>query len=125
MKKNSKSQKKSKTVSHVSRPESRAKSESKSKIRPLADRVLIQELEDSGGEKKVAGGIYIPETAREDRGSKKGKVVAVGEGRFEDGKRIPVGVKEGDTVLFGWGDKVTIEDKEYYIIKESEIIAIL
>lgn len=100
------------------------KKESKMKIRPLQDRVLIKEDIDSQ-EKKTSSGIIIPVTVNEDKGSKCGTVVAVGPGRVENGKTIDVGVSVGDKVLFQWGDKVKIGDEEYYLVKESEILAIV
>lgn len=93
-------------------------------IQPLQDRVLIKEVED-GKEKKTSGGIIIPVTVNEDKGSKRGTVVAAGPGRCEDGKTILMAVKAGDEVLFQWGDKVRIGDDEYYIVRESEILAII
>ncbi|OHA24364.1 MAG: hypothetical protein A3B11_02190 [Candidatus Taylorbacteria bacterium RIFCSPLOWO2_01_FULL_44_26] len=94
-------------------------------IRPMQDRVLIRETEDSGAEKKTASGIIIPVTVNEDKGSKRGEVVAVGHGRTEDGRHVPMSVKVGDTVLFQWGDKVKIGDNEYYVVRESEILVII
>ena len=72
------------------------------KVRPLGDRVLVRELKQ-GGEKSVSG-IIIPETVGEDRGAKKGEVVAVGAGKYDDGVLVPMNVKVGDKVLFQWGD---------------------
>src|SRR3989344_9573300 len=95
-------------------------SQSFPKVRPLGERVLIKEIETE--ERKVTeSGIIIPDTAKEDRDSKKGKVVAVGPGKHEDGKLTPMSVKVGDVVLFGWGDKVKIDGEEYYLVRESEI----
>lgn len=94
------------------------------KIKPLADRVLIKEDNESK-EQKTASGIIIPISAQEDKGGKRGKVVAVGAGRIEEGKVIQVSVKVGDNVLFQWGDKIKVDDEEYYIVKESEILAII
>jgi chaperonin GroES len=94
------------------------------KIRPLQDRVLIKE-DTSNKEKKTSSGIIIPVTVNEDKGSKSGEVVAVGAGRYEDGKIVPVTVKVGDKVLFQWGDKIKVGEEEYFIVKESEILAII
>ncbi len=94
------------------------------KIKPLHDRVLIKEDTDSK-EKKTSGGIIIPITVNEDKGSKRGEVVAVGAGKTEDGKLVKPSVAVGDTVLFQWGDKVKVGDEEYYIVRESEILAII
>jgi chaperonin GroES len=100
--------------------------QAKSKIRlePLQDRVLIKEDTDSA-ERKTATGIIIPVTVGDDKGSKKGEVVAVGPGRIEDGKRVLVSVKVGSAVLFQWGDKVKIGDNEYYLVREGEILAVI
>ena len=92
------------------------------KFRPLHDRVLIEVLDS---EEKTAGGIIIPDTAKEK--PQEGKVVAVGSGtRTEDGKIIPMDVKIGDIVIFRiWsGTEVKIDGKEYSIMKESDIMGI-
>ena len=93
-------------------------------IKPLADRVLIREDAESK-EKQTSAGIIIPVTVNEDKGSKRGEVIAVGPGRVEEGKLIVPSVKAGDKVLFQWGDKVKIGDDEFYIVRESEILAIV
>jgi chaperonin GroES len=93
------------------------------KLKPLADRVLVEPTEQ---EEMTAGGIYVPETAKEK--PQKGKVVAVGPGRKDDdGKRIAMDVAEGDRVLYARyaGTEVKLEDKKYLILKESDILAIL
>lgn len=98
------------------------------KIRPLQDRVLIQEDTESK-EKKTSAGIIIPVTVNEDKGARQGVVVAVSPGRHEDGKLIAPTVKVGDKVLFSWGDKIKVGDKggddEYHLVRESEILAII
>jgi chaperonin GroES len=91
------------------------------KLVPLDDRVVLQRLE---AEEKTQGGIVLPDTAKEK--PQKGKVIAVGPGRLlDDGTRAAVEVKVGDTVLFGRyaGTEVTIDRKEYVIMKESELLA--
>ena len=93
------------------------------KFRPLHDRVLIESLES---EEKTAGGIIIPDTAKEK--PQEGKVIAVGPGaKSEDGKNIPMDVKVGDRVLFGkWsGTEVKVDGKEYSIMKESDIMGVV
>lgn len=97
----------------------------KAKITPLGDRVLIKEESTKNEETTTKHGIIIPVTVSDDKGSKKGEVVAVGDGKYEDGKLVPVTVKKGDTVLFQWGDKVKIDGTEYYIVRESEILAVI
>ena len=92
------------------------------KFRPLHDRVLIKVLDS---EAKTAGGIIIPDTAKEK--PQEGEVIAVGPGgRTEEGKLLPMDVKIGDIVLFGkWsGTEVKIDNKEYSIMKESDIMGI-
>jgi len=93
------------------------------KIRPLHDRVLVKRVEE---ETKTAGGIIIPDSAKEK--PTKGEVVAVGAGaRDESGKIVPLDVKEGDTVLFAkWGGtEVTVEGDELLIMKESDILGVI
>src|SRR3989441_13360385 len=93
------------------------------KFRPLHDRVVIERID---AEAKTAGGIIIPDTAQEK--PQQGKVLAVGPGgRDESGKLIPIDVKAGDRVLFGkWsGTEVEIDDVEYLIMKESDIMGVL
>jgi len=94
------------------------------KINPLENRVVIKE-DAEGKEKKTSSGIIIPVTVTEDKGGKRGEIVAVGPGRIEEGKLIPISVKIGDEVLFQWGDKILVEGEEYYIVRESEILAII
>ncbi|RME67659.1 MAG: co-chaperone GroES [Alphaproteobacteria bacterium] len=92
-------------------------------FRPLHDRVLVRRLE---GEEKTAGGIIIPDTAKEK--PQEGQVVAVGSGnRDESGKLVPLDVKAGDVVLFGkWsGTEVKIDGEELLIMKESDILGII
>ena len=92
------------------------------KFRPLHDRVLIKVLDS---EAKTAGGIIIPDTAKEK--PQEGEVIAVGPGaKNDDGKLAPMDVKVGDVVLFGkWsGTEVKIDGKEYSIMKEADIMGI-
>ncbi|NIP26981.1 MAG: co-chaperone GroES [Phycisphaerae bacterium] len=93
------------------------------KIRPLADKVLVQRLE---AETTTAGGIVLPDTAKEK--PQKGKIVSVGEGKLlDDGTRKKVQVKKGEIVLFTSyaGTDIKIEGKEYLIMDESDIMAII
>lgn len=93
------------------------------RIRPLHDRVLVKRLEETT---KTAGGIIIPDTAKEK--PSEGLVEAVGDGfRTEDGKVVPLNVKVGDKVLFGkWsGTEVKLNGEERLIIKESEILGVV
>ena len=95
----------------------------KSKIQPLADRVLVEPLE---AEDKTSGGIIIPDTAKEKQ--QRGKVVAVGKGRHnEEGKVTPLEVKVNDQVLFGRysGSEIKIGATDYLIIKEDDILGII
>jgi len=93
------------------------------KIRPLHDRLLVERLEEKEVKK---GGIIIPDTAKEK--PQEAKVIAVGNGKVTDeGKKIPLDVKAGDKILFGKysGSEVKINDKEYLIMREDDVLAIL
>jgi chaperonin GroES len=93
------------------------------KIRPLADKVLVERLE---AENKTAGGIVLPDTAKEK--PQRGKVVSVGEGKvLDDGTNQKMQVKKGDMVLFTSyaGTEVKVKDKEYLIMDESSILAVI
>ena len=93
------------------------------KVRPLHDRILVERLEE---QEVRRGGIIIPDTAKEK--PQEGKVIAVGNGKVgDDGKKIPLDVKAGDRILFGKysGSEVKIEDQEYLILREEDILAIL
>ena len=89
-------------------------------VTPLHDRVLVRRLEEKESAK---GGIIIPDTAKEK--PQEGEVIGVGDGKIEDGKRIPLDVKTGDQILFGkyTGADITIDDQEYLILREEEILA--
>jgi chaperonin GroES len=93
------------------------------KTRPLHDRVLLRRIEEK---ETVKGGIIIPDTAKEK--PMEGEVISVGPGKvMEDGKRSPMDVKAGDRVLFGKyaGTEIKIDDMEYVIMREEEILAVL
>jgi chaperonin GroES len=92
------------------------------KVSPLADRVVVKALEET---ESMRGGLYIPDTAKEK--PQQGEIVAVGPGRFEKDKRVPMEVKVGDKVLYGKysGTEVTIEGDQYLILRESDVLAII
>ena len=93
------------------------------KIKPLNDRVLVTRIEE---EQKTAGGIIIPDTAKEK--PQEGKVVAVGPGKTNDqGERVPLGVKAGDRVLFGKyaGTEIKIDGEKHIFMREDDILAVL
>jgi len=93
------------------------------KFKPLRDRVFVK---FSAEEEKTAGGLFIPDTAKEK--PQRGTVIAVGPGRItDDGKRQPLEVKVGDTILFDKysGSKIRIDDEEYLIIREEDILGII
>ncbi|WP_291426879.1 co-chaperone GroES [Deinococcus sp.] len=93
-------------------------------LKPLGDRVLVEIVEEA--EQKTAGGLYVPDSAKEK--SQRGKVVAVGAGKVTDeGKRIPMDIKEGDTVYFAkyGGTEVSLEGKNYSLLSERDILAIV
>ena len=95
----------------------------KTKLRPLHDRVLVKRLEEQD---ERHGSIIIPDTAKEK--PQEGKVIAVGTGKVtEDGKKLPMAVKEGDRILFGKysGSEVKIDGTEYLIMKEEDILGVL
>ena len=91
-------------------------------IKPLGDRVLVQA---DAAEEVTSSGLYIPDTAKEK--PQQGTVIAVGEGKVENGNKIDMTVKKGDKVLYGKyaGTEVTLEGDEYLIMRESDIVGIL
>ncbi len=93
-----------------------------SSIKPLGDRVLVEPKKDA--EEKI-GSLYVPDTAKEK--PQEGKVISVGSGKYEDGKLIPLEVKVGNSVLYGKysGTEIKQNGKEYLIIRESDILAIV
>ena len=93
------------------------------KARPLHDRILVKRIDE--GEQKI-GGIIIPDTAKEK--PQQGKVVAVGGGKVkDDGSRIALDVKDGDTILFGKysGQEIKLDGEEFLIMREEEVLAVL
>ncbi|MBL7158498.1 MAG: co-chaperone GroES [Candidatus Omnitrophica bacterium] len=93
------------------------------KVQPLYDRIMVEVLE---AKEKTKGGIVLPDTAQEK--PQEAKVIAVGDGKVsDDGKTVPLKVKAGDKVLFGKysGTEITADDKEYLILKEEDILAIV
>jgi chaperonin GroES len=92
------------------------------KVTPLADRVVVKPLEEA---EQMRGGLYIPDTAKEK--PQQGEIVAVGPGKYEDGKLAPMTVKIGDRVLYGKysGTEVTIEGENVLILRESDVLAVL
>ena len=92
------------------------------KVSPLADRVVIKALEET---EQTRGGLFIPDTAKEK--PQQGEVIAVGPGRYEDGKLIPMGVKVGDKILYGKyaGTEVTFDGDSVLILRESDVLAVV
>ena len=93
------------------------------KVKPLADRVVVKPLEEA---EQMRGGLYIPDTAKEK--PQQGEIVAVGPGKLTDeGKRVDPELKVGDRVLYGKysGTEVTIDDGQYLILRESDVLAVL
>ena len=92
------------------------------RVSPLADRVVIKALEES---EQMRGGLYIPDTAKEK--PQQGEIVAVGPGRYEKDKRVPMDVKVGDKVLYGKysGTEVTLDAEQYLILRESDVLAVI
>jgi chaperonin GroES len=92
-------------------------------IRPLHDRLIVRRIEE--GEQKV-GGIIIPDTAKEK--PQQGEVIAAGNGKVnEDGKRVPLDVKQGDLILFGkyTSQEVKLDGEEYLIMREDDVLAVM
>ena len=92
------------------------------KVAPLADRVVVKPLEDA---ETMRGGLYIPDTAKEK--PQQGEILAVGPGRYEDGKRIPMDVQVGNKVLYGKysGTEITLDNEQYLILRESDVLAVV
>lgn len=92
------------------------------KVRPLADRILVKREDPA---ETVRGGIIIPDTAKEK--PQEGKVIAVGAGRVEDGKRTPLELKAGDRILMGKysGTEVKIDGVEHIILREDDVLAVI
>ena len=93
------------------------------KLKPLNDRVLVKRLES---EEKTAGGLFIPDTAKEK--PSRGQVIAVGPGKYgDDGKRMAMAVKKGDTVLFSKysGTEVKLDGEDHLVLREDDILAII
>jgi chaperonin GroES len=98
------------------------KTQTSTKVAPLADRVVVKALEDT---EQMRGGLFIPDTAKEK--PQQGEIIAVGPGRFEKDKRVPMDVKVGDKVLYGKysGTEVTIDGEQYLILRESDVLAVI
>ncbi len=95
----------------------------KTTVRPLGDRVLVQRTE---AEEKTSGGILLPESAKEK--PKEGKIIAVGDGKqLDDGKRTTFSVKKGDQILFSSyaGTEIKVDGEEYLIMREDDILGII
>ena len=92
------------------------------KLTPLADRVVVKALEET---ETMRGGLYIPDTAKEK--PQQGEIIAVGPGRYEKDKRVPMELKVGDRVLYGKysGTEVTIEGEQYLILREQDVLAVV
>ncbi len=99
-----------------------SKTKKKVGVQPLGDRVVITPLEET---ENMRGGLYIPDTAKEK--PQQGLIAAVGPGRYEKGERIPMDLKVGQTVLYGKysGTEVTVDEEQYLIIKESDVLAVI
>ena len=91
-------------------------------VKPLADRVVIKALEET---EQMRGGLFIPDTAKEK--PQQGEIIAVGPGRYEDGKLVPMSLKVGDKVLYGKysGTEVTVDGEQLLILRESDVLAVL
>ena len=116
----------SKKVKKMPKKDGKLTTKSPVGVRPLADRVLVQPLGELESGTTTKGGNYIPETVDKEK-PQEGIVVAVGPGRYEDGKIVPMGVKVGNKVVFSkYGpDEIKVDGKEYFIISESNILAVI
>jgi len=122
-KKTMKKQKKARSKS-TSKSAPRA-SRSSLPISPRGERVLIRLFEESERDKKTPSGIILPDNAEREK-SDRGTVVAVGPGKLEEnGKRTPLDIAVGDKVLFQWGEKVEYDGVEYYLVSESNVLAVI
>ena len=99
-----------------------SKSVTAARVSPLADRVVVRAVEEA---EQIRGGLYIPDTAKEK--PQQGEIVAVGPGRFDEGQRVPMEVKVGDTVLYGryTGTEVTVDSEPLLILRESDVLAVI
>ena len=90
------------------------------KLKPLSDRLIVQAIEE---EETTASGLVLPDTAKEK--PQKGKVIAVGDGRVEDGERRPLDVSEGDEVLYSkyGGTEIKVDGEELLVLRESDVLA--
>ena len=90
------------------------------KLKPLGDRLIVKPSEE---EETTASGIVLPDTAKEK--PQKGQVLAVGDGRYEDGKKVPLDVSEGDEILYSkyGGTEITVEDDDLLVLRESDVLA--
>lgn len=107
-------------------PKTNEKKSVPGKIVPLGDRVLVKPFTAEETEKKNSFGIIIPDTVSKEK-PEQGKVIAVGEGKYDDGVLVPVRVKVGDKVVFSkYGyDEIKVDDEELYLIKEENILAVI
>ncbi len=99
-----------------------SKTKKKLGVQPLGDRVVITPMEET---ENMRGGLYIPDTAKEK--PQQGLIAAVGPGRYEEGARVPMDLTVGQTVLYGKysGTEVTVDEEQYLIIKESDVLAVI
>lgn len=117
-----------KIIKDVKNTANMAKKKNSVDIKPLADRVLIREETADEGERKTESGIIIPEAVGDDEkhGANRGEVVAVGGGKVnDDGSKTEIPVSVGDTVIFSWGEKLTIDEVDYHIVDQSNILAVI
>ena len=98
------------------------KTQTSTKVAPHADRVVVRALEDT---ETMRGGLFIPDTAKEK--PQQGEIIAVGPGRYEDGKLVPMSLKVGDKVLYGKysGTEVTLSGDQVLILRETDVLAVI
>ncbi len=95
------------------------------KIVPMGDRILVVVKEETPKEVTTKSGIILTEEAKKKSRQRIGTVVKVGKGRYEAGKRMPMDIEEGNKVIFDFGEEITIEGEDYYILREIDVLAVI
>lgn len=96
-------------------------------IHPCGDKVLVKMSDSKDSERKLDSGIILPSSVKGEKDStKRGEVIAIGPGKRDEGDTYPIeGIALGDTILFSWGDQLTVDGEEYYLVSESNILAVI
>ncbi len=99
-----------------------SKNKNEVSIQPLQDKIILKEIIEK--DKKTASGIIIPDSASGEKDTKKGEVIAVGEGKMLDGKLIKPPVKVGDKVLYAWGEEIVMNGEKFVVLSIDNVLAI-